>query len=281
MVQRAIVLDGLALYLFVRSHATSAANLGHPPESVCSNRRSRRALGGGVVPIFVENPKSQLAVDGLCSAFLLMDGDALYLVTALHVLQDAKRFDHPVGNFAGKAAHLGGLKFRTSRDHDVAVAHLSREWLQSAGLERLKALPAIETSDWQGTEVHLLWGYPGTKNRLDKRFDRVDRQMLSISTERSFTSSVKTAITDAIHISYDHKNVINSSQEKLGLQPALQGMSGGPLIHVLKRQLSPREERFSARCEGVLCEGHQRQRIVVASPISAVKDLIASKRSNI
>jgi hypothetical protein len=230
--------------------------------------------GDVVVPIFVENPKSELAMDGLGSAFLLMDGDDLYLVTALHVVQDTNCFGHQVGNFAGKAAHLGGLKFRTSPDHDVAVAHLSKVWLQCAGLERLKALPATKRDDWQGTEVHLFWGYPGTKNRLDQRYGQVNRQMLSISTGRSFTSSVKTPIVDALHISYDHKNVINSALEKLGTQPALQGMSGGPLIHVLKRRLSPQEEQFSVRCEGVLCEWYKGQRIVVASPISVVKELI-------
>ena len=230
--------------------------------------------GGVVVPIFVENPKSKLAVDGLGSAFLLIDEDALYLVTALHVVQDAKRCVHQVGNFAGKAAHLGGLRFRTSPDHDVAVAHLSNEWLQRAGLERLKALPATKSGEWQETEVHLLWGYPGTKNRLDQRFGRVDRQMLSISTEFSPTSSVKTSILEALYIPYDHKNVINSAQKKLGTQPALQGMSGGPLIHVLKRRLSPLEEQFSVRCDGVLCEWHKGKRIVVASPMAAVTDLI-------
>lgn len=230
--------------------------------------------GDVVVPIFVENPKSELAVDALGSAFLLIDQDVLYLVTALHVMQDAKSCVHQVGNFAGKAAHLGGLRFRTSPDHDVAVAHLSNEWLQRAGLERLKALPATKSGEWHETEVHLLWGYPGTKNRLDQRFGLVDRQMLSISTEFSPTSSVKTGIMDALCISYDHKNVIDSAGEKLGPQPALQGMSGGPLIHVLKRRVSPLEEQFSLRCDGVLCEWHKRDRIVVASQMAAVTKLI-------
>lgn len=230
--------------------------------------------GDVVVPIYVDNPKSKLAVDGLGSAFLYIDRDDLYLVTALHVVQDSNRFTHQVGNFAGKAAHLGGLRFRTSPTQDVAIAHLSHEWLRNAGLERLKALQAKQSDEWQETGVHLLWGYPGTKNRLAQRFGRVDRNMLSITAGRSPASTVKTGIADPICISYDHKNVWNSAQEKLGQQPALQGMSGGPLIHVLKRRNSPSGNQFNVRCDGVLCEWHKRERIVVASPMAAVTELI-------
>lgn len=230
--------------------------------------------GDVVVPIYVDNPKSELAVDGLGSAFLYTDRGALYLVTALHVVQNANLFAHQVGVFAGKAAHLGGLTFSKSPAHDVVVAHLSNEWLQGAGLERLKALPAAHSDEWQESGVHLLWGYPETKNRLDQRFGRVNRQMLSITTEHLLTSSVKTKIKDAICISYNHKNVVNSAQEKLGPQPALQGMSGGPLIHVLTRRVSLSEVRFNVRCDGVLCEWHKTARAVVASPLAAVKKLI-------
>lgn len=232
-----------------------------------------------VVPIYVENPKSELAIDGLGSAFLHIDQDALYLVTALHVVQDANQYSHQIGVFAGKAVHLGGLDFRTSAAHDVAVAHLSDEWLQKKELNRLKTLPAASTNQWQETGLRLLWGYPGTMNRLDVRFGRTDRKMLAITTDLSPTRPVKTKIKDAIQISYDHKNVINSDLKKLGAQPALQGMSGGPLIHVMVSPVPSSSMRFSLRCDGVLCEWHKSSRVVVASPLDAVKKLICDNKT--
>lgn len=229
-----------------------------------------------VAPIFVNSVKSALAADGLGSSFLVTTGQNLYLVTALHVVQDANRFRHQIANIGGKAVDLGGLPFRISTAHDVAVVHLTDQWLVQVGLDevKLEALPVKVDGEWEATGIFVLLGYPASKNRLDGRFDQLTRRMLSITTESAKGTPIATPVQGPIFFSYDHTKIINSELAKLGPQPALQGMSGGPALHLLARQNPDGEYNFTFSCEGVLCEWHKSQKIVVAAPFSIVKDLI-------
>ncbi len=117
-------------------------------------------------------------------------------------------------------------------------------------------------------------GYPGTKNRLDARRGKVDRSLYSITVLRSARADIETEVVNPIFLDYDHKVVLSDRGERLGNQPDLQGMSGGPLFQVTTTTGSLGEVRFGVVCVGVLSEWKRAERIIVATPIEAVIDLI-------
>lgn len=221
-----------------------------------------------VVPIFVDSEKTNQAANGLGSAYLCAEGDRKFLVTALHVVTDANKSKLQVANINGKGVDLGGLPFHVMESHDVAVAELREEWIQSKGITSIKAAPVGRNLfGWRRTGIYVAIGYPGTKNRLDMRYGKVDRYCHSISLKALNPCSINTPIQDALCFSYDHKKVINSAGEQLGPQPDLYGMSGGPCLELLSSE-GP-HPTYSFDPVGVLTEWHQKERAIVAAPLSA------------
>ena len=68
-------------------------------------------------------------------------------------------------------------------------------------------------------------------------------------------------------MSYDAKTVINSSGEKLGPQPELYGMSGGPCLELLRS--TEMKSQYSLDPIGVLTEWHKKYRTIIVAPLSA------------
>jgi len=221
-----------------------------------------------VVPIFVDSEKTDQAANGLGSAYFCAEEHRMFLVTALHVITDANKSKLQIANINGKGVDLGGLPFRVIKSHDVAVAELSDEWIHSKGIESIKAAPIRrDLSGWRKTGIYAAIGYPGTKNRLDMRYGKVDRYCHSISLKALEGCSITTQIQDALLFSYDHKNVINSAGEPLGPQPDLFGMSGGPCLELLLSNGT--HPTYSFHPVGVLTEWHRKERAIVAAPLGA------------
>jgi len=219
-----------------------------------------------VVPIFVESKKSNEAANEIGSAYLCGYGQNILLVTALHVVTAANKHNFQVANICGKAVDIGGLPFHALQDHDIAIASLEEDWLLERGVKKIKATPVgRDLTEWQRTGIFVAIGYPGTKNKLDMRYEKVDRNCLGISVVRLKECKVKTPVKDAMFLSYDHDNVINSSGVKLGAQPDLYGMSGGPCLELLRR--NGQEPMFSFDPVGVLSEWHKDDRVIVAAPL--------------
>lgn len=233
--------------------------------------------GPVVVPIYGNVKRSGNDLDAVGSAFLVSTGLRLYLVTALHVLHDIQKKFGPyvVANISGKGVSLAGVAFEISNHYDVAVAHLSDEWLAAAGLESgtLKAFPMRTNLNWSPTGLFLLLGYPATKNLIKGLYGKTNRHLYSISTSQVDGKSVSTQVENPLIFDYDHENVVNSEQKKLGPQPNLRGMSGGPALQLLADPADSR--RFSVSCEGVLSEWPWRDRAVVASSMANVCELIS------
>lgn len=229
-----------------------------------------------VVPIFVESEKTDRAANGLGSAYLCAEGNRMFLVTALHVVTDANKSKLQVANINGKGVDLGGLPFHVLESHDVAVAELREEWIQSQGITSIKAAPiGRDLSNWRRTGIYVAIGYPGTKNRLDMRYKKVDRHCYSISLTPLDRGAINTPIQDALFFSYDHKNVINNAGVKLGQQPDLYGMSGGPCLELLLSSASAPSYSFCP--VGVLTEWHEKERAIVAAPLSAYFSCLSYK----
>lgn len=221
-----------------------------------------------VVPIFVDSEKSDKAANGLGSAYLCSHGEHFFLVTALHVITDANKSNLQVANINGKGVDIGGLRFHVLETHDLAVAELEPEWFHEKGVTKIKAARLRnDLSGWQRTGIFVAIGYPETKNRLDMRYEKLDRYCLSITVSIQKHSTVSTSIQDAIHLSYDPKTVINSYGEKLGPQPDLYGMSGGPCLELLRS--TDTKPTYSLDPIGVLTEWHKKDRTIIAAPLSA------------
>ena len=221
-----------------------------------------------VVPIFVSSEKSDQAANGLGSAFLCEEGNCKFLVTALHVVTEANKSKLQVANINGKGVDIGGLPFRVMKNHDVAVVELSDEWFQSKEIKSVKTAPlGRDLSAWTKTGLYFAIGYPGTKNRLDMRYGKIDRYCQSISVTALDAYSFKTPIQDAMCFSYDHKKVFDSTGKLLGPQPDLNGMSGGPCLELLSSMSLPKKHSFHP--VGVLTEWHKKERVIVAAPLRA------------
>ena len=89
--------------------------------------------------------------------------------------------------------------------------------------------------EWRRTGIPVAVGYPASKNDLDQRYNKVDRYCHSISLSKSATAKPSTRIPNPLALAYDHKAVFDSNAKKMGPQVALQGMSGGPCLELIRK----------------------------------------------
>jgi hypothetical protein len=85
--------------------------------------------------------------------------------------------------------------------------------------------------------------------------------------------TTRTTIPNPITVCFDHKKYKGKTP------PALQGLSGGPLYQVTKRDINKNGEnvRLGINPVGVLCEWHKREKTVVAVKMSVVTTLIEDR----
>jgi hypothetical protein len=226
--------------------------------------------GDVVVPIFVNDARSDQVADGIGSGFLTIQGSRLFLVTAAHVIAAVQKARVAVANIQGKAVFLNGMKFSFISDYDIAAVELTEPWMLRHGCERLKAIPAPGSEQsWRRTGAFVLAGYPASKNRLDLRYGKTNRSMRAITVEAA-ANVASTKIADGRAYVYDHENVIDSELRALGPQAGLHGMSGGPCMELIATSTEDARYRFGFACTGVLCEWHKDRRLVVTTPPEAI-----------
>jgi len=227
-----------------------------------------------VVPIYVEHMRARNAMNGLGSSFIVQSAGRYFLVTALHVAEDARRFSFHFANMNGAGIDIGGLSFVVSEPHDLAIAELTHDWLNAHEIKCLKAVPIAEKDKtWIKPNLFLLLGYPGSKNKLSIAFGKLDRHILSITAELKEANFAKTKVVDATQFDYDHKTTINSQLINLGGKPALQGMSGGPALQIVYKK-SMGTIHLSVQLAGVLSEWRKANRSVVATSAQSVRNLL-------
>jgi hypothetical protein len=227
-----------------------------------------------VVPFFRNYSKSKTAAHGFGSGFLARFNGKHWLVTALHVLEEALRADACVFNLLGRGIVLEHMAFFPDKPNDLVFAPLEGILMQQG----FPAVPAIDLdADNEGTDefdYHLLMGYPASQNRLDTKFDELDRRLLSITAEKAVDAlTVGSGITDAVLFTYDPKHLVDTTFDR-AQPPGLHGMSGGPALELRMTRFPGNEYRFYVRLAGVLAEWKKSQRIVVAASASALREAI-------
>jgi hypothetical protein len=230
-----------------------------------------------VIPFFSSNPKSKTGAIGFGSGFLVRFSGKHYLVSALHVINDALAHGTVVLNIKGKGIVLENLEFFIDSDNDIAAAPID-EFLIRNGIN---SVPAVELdnekSSFEPLGFHLLMGYPGTKNKLDTKWNKVDRKLYSITAEIcSAEPEVNTEISDHVLFNFDPKNQVDSNLKPAGKPPQLYGMSGGPAFEIHAKRVSEDELKFYVRLVGVLVEWHQNKKVVIAAKKEALTSLLQS-----
>ena len=155
-----------------------------------------------VVPFFSNNPKSKTGANGFGSGFLVRFSGSHYLVSALHVINDALSHGTVALNIKGKGIVLENLEFFIDSDNDIAAAPID-EFLMRNGINSVAAVELDnEKTSFEPLGLHLLMGYPGTKNKLDTNWNKVDRRLYGISAELcSAAPDVNTEVSDhVLHI---------------------------------------------------------------------------------
>lgn len=226
-----------------------------------------------VVPFFTADPKSKTRAKGFGSGFMAVYKGVHFLVTAKHVLDDARRYGICAININDHALLLQNIYFFTDPQNDLAFAPIEETLINN----KIKSILAIDltkkSAALERLGYHLLMGYPASRNKLDPRWGKVDRMLLSITAEENAAKNilVKT-ISDPVIFDYDPKKQLDSSFKPTGQPPDLYGMSGGPALEVRFSRNEKEEYSFHVTLSGVLVEWHDNKRaIVAASNASLIK----------
>ncbi|WP_288392037.1 hypothetical protein [uncultured Herbaspirillum sp.] len=232
-----------------------------------------------VVPLYSRDEGAKIAGTGFGSAFIVLVEHQLYLVTAMHVLiewHELIRLNKLVVGFINdKPCAMHKLEFLTSEEFDLAVALLSDAWLDEANISGIRAIPLLDDVQGTSTELYLAMGCPSSKNIIRPEYNKHNRTVHSLTVSPAPPPEAS-RIPHGLGFEYDPKRSVNSEGKNLGGHVDLHGMSGGPVFELV----------FSARLggtvpmlSGVLCEWHEKDRKIVASPLEAMLVLIAHFRA--
>lgn len=171
---------------------------------------------------FSSNPKSKTGANGFGSGFLVRFLGSHYLVSALHVVENALEHGTVVVNINGKGIVLENIGFFKDSDNDIAAAPID-EFLIRNGIN---SVPAVEldneNTSFEPIGYHLLMGYPGTKNKLDTRWNKTERKLYSIIAQIcSEETDVNTDISDTVLFEFDTKALVDSNLKPAGKPPQL------------------------------------------------------------
>lgn len=228
-----------------------------------------------VVPIYIRDPNSNHRVLGYGSAFIVERNRAAFLVTVLHVLVGIKDGEALLANIGGKAVLLNGLSFVTSAEDDLAVAFLDPSWVEKQKLERVFSLPLdAPAPSWKRFDIFVLLGYPGSRNKLNKNTNDVDRRLFSYSSsQRIENPQASTHIRNPVAFHFDKKAVTDTDENKINVG-AFNGNSGGPVLEVRARNDGYGTIKLSTSLAGVFVgwDKHHKELLCIRPEI--VKELI-------
>lgn len=232
-----------------------------------------------VVPFFTREPNNKTAVSGFGSGFIAIYKGEHFLVTAKHVLDDALRYGTCAININNHVLLLQNMYFFTDPHNDLAFTPIGEALYKN----KIETVPAIDLTKEgevpKSLGYHLLIGYPASKNKLEPRWNKVNRMLYSFTAEVNVAKkSLIKNISDPVVFDFDLNKQVDSSLKPTGQPPHPKGMSGGPALEV--RFSGTQEEGYSyyVTLSGVLVEWHEKKRVIVAaSTASLMKALDAAK----
>lgn len=187
-----------------------------------------------IVPIFMSDPKSSHKLSGRGTGFIVERSDTSYwLITANHVLSDIPKGEVIIANISGSSILLNELEIHTRKDEDLAAILITNEIALQNGIHKLIPIPLKLSGEiWESTELNILMGYPGARNKLNLNIGKLNKTIISYTCCGPLkTCSAKTHIKNPVAFEFDKRSAINSNEEKtpVGL---FNGNSGGPILQI-------------------------------------------------
>lgn len=227
------------------------------------------------VPLLTGDANSKHRALGVGSGFVVERHGATFLVTARHVLTCLDPGAALISYVAGKSVSLNGLPFASSPEDDIAITYIDHEWARAKGLERAFPLPLIIPDDsYVKSNVFLLLGYPGSKNKLNWNANETDCKLVGYSfSERIDKPRSNTHIRNPVAFRFDKKTAIDTSQSRVNVG-MFNGNSGGPVLEILARRDNSGLIKISACLAGVFIGWDKQHREIVCCRPDALTSLI-------
>lgn len=205
----------------------------------------------------------------LGSGFLVNYNNAIFLVTAHHVLEALNKTAGAVAYIGGVGVDLSGLKFIGFPEDDVVVAHLDHEYAKSKNLEKVKAFPLNkEMTEYKPVGYCFFMGYPSSRNSMKKALNKYNRNIFGYSLKADFKKSEKTMISNHSALNFDIDMMSDTSGNPLK-PPALNGISGGPLFEIFINT-SDHKPTYALNLIGVFSEWRKKQKEIVCANTSVI-----------
>ena len=220
--------------------------------------------GDILVPIYTEKEFHNDSIFLLGTGFLVSFEGVIYLVTALHVLdeQEGKTLIIRIGD---KGAVLSKMEFLVSREHDIAISKLNKSWADEHGIGKVKAIPIDDKkADYSPLGRYFLIGFPGKKNILHLRHGNRNWNIQGTSFIRKIDKpQSKSHVDDPIAFEFDKKNAIYTDGKKAN-PPNFNGNSGGPILELVVKNDSLNHEIIGCKLSGIFTGWHKVEKEAVA-----------------
>ncbi|OED52248.1 hypothetical protein BEI46_18450 [Aliivibrio fischeri] len=233
-----------------------------------------------VVPFYTNNQDKGYDFNSFGSGFIVKYNQSFFIVTALHVLSDARTFGASVIVIGPHKMIVENINVNFNKKHDVAVFCID-QWMESNNITELPYITLNNDISFQSINksFFLLMGYPATKNKVRDCKKGLNPHLYSITAEKFVEKPpVKTEVESAIYYEFASKKLIDSYNKKFGRPPDLYGMSGGPAFEIVVRPSllmnNNTHVEFSLHLQGVLVEWHKSHKCVLSSTKDVIDVLI-------
>lgn len=209
------------------------------------------------------------------TGFLVNYRNHILLVSAFHVLKilehcKAQRFVKINDQFI----LLTNIHFIYDEGNDIAFIQINKFTNFQEKLSKVSLINMDDESTTISLGVHMILGYPSSKNKQYLKVRKFNTYCLCISGNQiTYDSPPKTYVQDPIYIEFNKKEQINSQMKKISNVPNLSGMSGGPVFELCQK-IKKHHLQYSIILRGIFVEQTKSPQSLVASPVKYLINLI-------
>jgi hypothetical protein len=233
-----------------------------------------------IVVSFVD-VKDDSSLLGKGSAFFARYKGTVFLITACHVAETSQTNNRRYFGVGDLLVAASDLDFAVDLENDLAIAVVSEQWMFDRKLSRIGML-ALELAVPKDsrTGVHVVVGFPESKNYLRKRYKTDRMEFLGISLYDIVPAPDAVTISKPLCFSLRRKNTWFSDGRLNRNMIPLHGLSGGPVVELTAFSIKSRMY-FASTFAGVACEWIEGQNVIVATAGEAVIELIESMKDQL
>ncbi|MCK2149608.1 serine protease [Marinobacter alexandrii] len=230
--------------------------------------------GDILVPIYTDKEFRDGVAFLLGTGFLAEYREEIFLVTAQHVIKDHSDKLLVIG-IGDTSVPLSKMPFFASKENDLAVSRLEKEWADEAGVGKVKAIPLEDKKEGYISEGrYFLMGFPGKKNTLNKRIGKDTKNIHGTSFVSKIESpQSKTHIDCPVAFEFDKNSAINTDGQKTN-PPSFSGNSGGPILQLMGKDINRDHKTIGCRLSGIFTGWHQNEKEAIAARPEALLELI-------